>query len=128
MSKLNLEKVKSFDIDKFDGEKVKIASVELLDVEKKDFGDGKKEVRQILIMTEPLEGEGDNAVTAREYVPLKKNQETGKFGMPENPNSKAMTMLSFFKVDDLGDLEGREVMVVKKVKGERTVLGIAYGA
>lgn len=128
MSKLNLDKVKSFDIDKFDGEKVKVASVELLDVEKKDFGDGLKEVRQVLIMTEPLEGEGENAVTAREYVPLKKNQETGKFGMPENANSMAMKMLNFFKIEDLGDLVGTEIMVVKKMKKERAVLGIHFGA
>lgn len=127
MAKLNLDKVASFDIDKYDGEKVKVASVELLPVEKKDFGDGLKEVQQVLILTEPLEGEGENAITAREYIPLKKDNETGNFGMPENANSKAMTMLAYFKIDDLGDLVGREVTAVKRIKGDRPVLGFRHG-
>lgn len=120
----NLKKVKSFDFDKYDGMKSNVASVEETDVEKKDFGEGEKEVKQLVISTENLESE-EKPVYAKEFIALKKDDD-GEWGIPENTNSKAMKVLKYFNVDNFADLIGKECMVVKRVNGDKTILGI-YG-
>jgi len=122
----NLKKVESFDYDEYDGKKSRIANVEELDVETKDFGDGAKEIKQLLITTENLSTDEDNPVIAREYVALKKDYKTGEWGIPSAQDSKAMKILNYFKVSNFSDLIGKECMAVKRVKGDRTFLAI-YG-
>lgn len=121
----NLKKVKSFDFDKYDGMQSKIASVEETSEEVKDFGDGQKAVKQLIVSTENLSESEDEPVYAKEYVGLKKDS-NGEWGIPENVNSKAMKIMKYFNVDNFADLVGKECRVVKRINGEKTILGI-YG-
>lgn len=124
----DLKKVKSFDVDEFDGVKSTIESVELLDVEKKDFGDGEQELRQILIKSANLEPKNEKGIYASEYVGLKKDPETQEWGIPENPGSKAMKFLKYFKAEDFEDIKGKECLIVKREsKNGKTLLGIHHG-
>ena len=123
----NLKKVKSFNIDEFDGMNVKIGEVILMDVEQKDFGDGLKEVRQIRILTENLSKEGQEEIKAGEYVGLKKDLTTGEWGYPDGSNSKAMKVLNYFKVNSFDELIGKKCMVVKRVNDNKEFLGIHFG-
>jgi len=122
----NLKKVKSFDIADFDGMKSKIGQVELTKVEEKDFGSGLVKVQQIIISSENLQTSGKEII-AREYIPLKFDDELKEFGIPENPNSSAMKILNYFKVKDFSELEGKECMIVKRVKKDKEFLGIHFG-
>ena len=122
----NLKKVKSIDIEQYDGTKSKIANVELLDVQTRDFGEGEVETRQILITTENLDTSGEVEITAREYVSLKQDKE-GEWGIPDSKNSVATKILTFFNINSFDELAGKEVMVVRKIKGTKTVLGIHFG-
>jgi hypothetical protein len=122
----NLKKIKSFDIEEFDGVKSKIADVLLLDVEVKNFGDGDKEIRQLKIITERLNAEGEPLI-ATEFVALKKDLDTNEWGIPDNTDAKAMKFLNYFKVGDFDELKGKECRVVKRVKNDKSFLGIHYG-
>jgi len=122
----NLKKVKSFDIEQFDGLKSTIGSVELMDVETKDFGDGAKEVRQVLVKSTNLGDNVDKPICASEYIGLKKDED-GNWGMADAKNSKAMRFLSYFKVENLEDLNGKECLIVKRDKGNKDILGIHFG-
>lgn len=122
----NLKKVKSIDIEEFDGVKSKIEDVVLMDAETKNFGDGDTEVRQLKIISEKLNTEG-NEIRASEFVALKKDEESGEWGIPDNSNAKAMKVLNYFKVDNFEDLKGKECMVVKRVKNDKQFLGIHHG-
>ena len=126
MSELeNLKKVKSADISEFDGIKSIIEKVELLNVEKKTFGEDTKEVRQVLIETKNL-SDDETPVTAKEWIGLKNVK--GEWVIPDNKNAKAIKFMSYFKVDNLAQLEGKECLVVGRDKGnERIVLGIHHG-
>ncbi len=124
----NLKKVKSFDIDEYDGNKSKIKEVELTKIEQKDFGQGLQDTRQIIVRTESLDDNEEQPIQALEYISLKKDVETGEFGIPENPKSNAMKMLNYFKVKTFDELVGKECMVVKRVKENgKEFLGIHYG-
>lgn len=122
----NLKKIKSFDIGEFDGVKSQIADVLMLDAEVKNFGDGEKEVRQIKVITEKLNEEGE-PITAGEFVALKKDPDTNEWGIPDNPDAKAMKFLNYFQVNDFEALKGKECMVVKRVKNGKSFLGIHFG-
>ena len=126
ISRANSTTVESVDLTEFSGLNSEIESVELLDVEKKDFGDGEKEVRQILIKSKNLNTE-DKPVYAYEYIPLKKDSETGDWGFSEHENSKAMMFLNFFKVGNFEDLKGIGCLIVSRKKGDKTFLGIHHG-
>lgn len=121
----NLKKVKGFDIEEFNGVKSVIEVVELSDIEEKDFGDGLVQTRQIIVKSANL-SESDKELRAVEFISLKYDTETKEFGIPENPNSKAMKFLNYFKVDNFEDLKGKECLIVKKAKGEKTFLGISH--
>ncbi len=122
----NLKQIKSIDLEEFDGTQSKIASVTLLDPQTKDFGEGEVETRQILIETENLSKDSDVKITAREYISLKKDSD-GEWGIPTSKNSKATKVLNFFKINSFDELEGKECLVVRKVSGDRTLLGIHVG-
>lgn len=124
----NLKKVKSFDIDEYDGKKSKIEEVELTKIEQKDFGSGLQETRQIIIRTLNLDENEEQPIQAQEYISLKQDKETKEFGIPENPNSKAMKILNYFKVKTFDELVGKDCMIVKRVKENgKEFLGIHYG-
>lgn len=127
MSELeNLKKVKSLDVSEFDGVRSIIEKVEMLDPEKKTFGDEIKEVRQVLVETKNLSNDEENKITAREWIGLKKID--NQWVIPDNSNAKAIKFMSYFKVDNLKQLEGKECLVVGRDKGnERIVLGIHFG-
>jgi len=127
MSIENLKTVQSFDIDKYDGVRAKIEKVELSPIEMKNFGEGDKEVQQIIITTSNIADENEKAINIIEYISLKKDIETGEFGIPENSKSKAQKMLKYFKVTNFKDLIGKEVRVCKKVTDKGTFLGFHYG-
>lgn len=125
MSELkNLKKVKSFDIDEFDGVKSTIEIVELSDIQTKDFGNGEQKVRQIILKSENLNKDSDKEIRAIEYISLKYDEDLKEFGIPESPKSKAMQVLNYFKVDNFEDLKGKKCIIVKRAKGDKTFLGI----
>lgn len=113
----NLKKVKTFDIDKYDGVVTKIANVELLEVEEKTFGDDKVLTQQILIETENI-GTEEMPVVVKNWINLKFDKNTEEFGIPDSPKSEAMKFLRFFEVDDLTQLVGVKCQVVKKLKDD----------
>ena len=127
MSELkSLKKLKSVDIEEFNGVKSKIASVELSDVEEKDFGEGKQLVRQIKVTTENLSEDKDKPITATEYISLK--NEDGEWGYSESPKSKAMKFLTFFKVNSFDELVGKDcVAIIKMKENGKQFLGISHG-
>lgn len=122
----NLKKVKSIDLSEYEGTKTTIEKVELLDVEEKDFGEGKVEVRQILIETANLSDDEKKPIRVKEWVSLKKDED-GEWGIPDGKNSKATKILKFFEVENFDDLIGKQCLIVKKVSGDRTTLGISMG-
>lgn len=124
----DLKKVKSIDIEKYDGVKTKIEKVELLDVQEKEFikGEGLKEVRQILIETENFSDDESIKITCKEWISLKKDKD-GEWGIPDSKLSNATKILSFFEVKSFDELIGKECRVLRKVKGDKKVLGIHFG-
>lgn len=122
----SLKKVKGFDISEYQNKSSKIENVEMLDAESKDFGDGVKQVRQLKITSANLSENGE-PVKAIEFVALKLDVESNEWGIPENPDSKAMKVLNYFEVEDFSELIGKECLVVKRVKGDKSFLGIHYG-
>lgn len=127
MSIKDLKTIKSFDIDKYDGKKVEIESVELSPIETKNFGDGEKEVQQIIIKTKNIADVGEKEVKVIEYISLKKDIETGEFGIPDSKKSNAQKMLQYFRVNTFDELIGQEVRIVKKLTEKGTFLGFHYG-
>jgi hypothetical protein len=127
MSIKDLKTVKSFDIDKYDGIKVKIEAVELTPIEVKNFGNGDKEVQQIVVKTENIADKGEKEIQVIEYISLKKDSETGKFGIPDSKKSNAQKMLAYFEADNFEELVGKEVRIVKKLTDKGTFLGFHYG-
>lgn len=127
MSIKDLKTIKSFDIDKYDGKKVEIESVELSPIETKNFGDGEKEVQQIIIKTKNISDVGEKEVKVIEYISLKKDIETGEFGIPDSKKSNAQKMLQYFRVNTFDELIGQEVRIVKKLTEKGTFLGFHYG-
>lgn len=123
----DLKKIKSFEIDDFDGVNTTIEDVVLLDVDTKDFGDGLKEVRQLKIITSNLAKKGEEEFRASEYVSLKYDQKTKAWGYSENPKSKATKILNFFGVKDFEELIGKKCRVVKRMNGDKFFLGIHHG-
>lgn len=122
----NLKKLKSIDIEEFNGVKTTISSVELLDVEEKDFGDGKQLVRQILVKSQNLSKDLDKPITGSEYISLKRDGDD--WGFSDSPKSKAMRMLSFFKVSSLDELVGKDVVAIMKQRDNgKTFLGLNFG-
>lgn len=124
----NLKKVKSFDIEEFDGVKSKVKEVILTDVEIKNFGSGDQKVQQLIIKSENLGDNEEKPIQAIEYISLKYDSETEQFGIPENAKSKAMKFLNYFKVESFDEVIGKECMIVKRVKENGSeFLGIHYG-
>jgi hypothetical protein len=126
----NLKVVSSFNYDLYDGVKSSIDSVELQPRETKDFGKGNVEVQQVIVTTKNLAKKGKEVI-AKEYISLKLDSETNEFGIPDGADSIAQKFLKYFKVSNLTELEGKECMVVKRVKErkgkESTLLGIHHG-
>ena len=123
----NLTKVKSIDLEKYDGKKATIEKVELLDVESKDFGEGLIETRQILVTTSNIAESGEDIpITAREYISLRKDKE-GNWGYSDGKHSSATKMLTFFDAKDFEELIGKDCLVIRKTRGQRIVLGINFG-
>lgn len=123
----NLKKVKGFDIEEFDGVKSTIKEVLLSEIEKKDFGRGLVETRQIIVKSANLGDSEEHPIQAIEYISLKKDIETGEFGIPENPKSKAMNFLRYFKADSFDEVIGKECMIIKRVNERGEFLGIHFG-
>lgn len=122
----NLKKIKSIDIDEFNGIKSKIGTVKLEDVETKDFGKGSQEVRQVLIESEVLNDDKERPITAREYVSLRKID--GEWGFSDSPKAKAQKMLNFFKVSSFDELQGKSIVVNKKQRDNgKEFLGFGFG-
>lgn len=123
----NLKRLKSVDIDQFNGTKAKISSVELLDELEGDFGKGKQTVRQILIKSENLNSNDDNIITASEYVSLKYDKTNKVWGYSDSPKSKAMQILKFYNIDSFDKLINKEIIVLKKQKENgKEYLGIQF--
>ena len=122
----NLKKIKSIDIDEFNGIKSKIGTVKLEDVETKDFGKGLQEVRQVLIESEVLNDDKERPITAREYVSLRKID--GEWGFSDSPKAKAQKMLNFFKVSSFDELQGKSIVINKKQRDNgKEFLGFGFG-
>lgn len=124
----SLKKVKGFDIDSYDGTKSKIGSVELSEIKNLDFGRGLTSTRQLIIKSENITESESNPILVTEYIPLKFDEETKEFGIPENVNSKAMKFLAYFKVNSFDEVIGKECMIVKRVTDKGNFLGIHMGA
>lgn len=123
----DLKTVKSFDIQEYNRVKTKIASVELSEVESKDFGKGLTEVQQILVKTENLAKGGEKEFQVIEYISLSKDVETNEFGIPSSMKSKAQKILTSFKVSNFDDLIGKECVVVRTIKDNgKEYLKISY--
>ena len=124
----NLKKVKGFDADEFDGVKSKIAEIVLTEVETRKAGNGNEfESQNLIIKSANLGSDEKNPIVALEYISLKRDKETGEFGIPENTNSNAMKFLRYFKAESFDQVIGKEIMIVKRSKPTGEFLGIHYG-
>jgi len=122
----NLKKVKVFDIGEYSGMDSIIELVELEEIKTADFGKGPVDTRQIKISSANLNKEGKE-IRAVEYISLKFDTESKEFGIPDSPNSKAMKFLKFFEVNNFDELKNKKCMIVKRVKGDKSFLGIHNG-
>jgi len=123
----DLKKFKGVDIDEFNGVKSIIEVVSLEDPKQIDFGDGMKETRQIKISSKVLNEGSETELRANEYVSV--FQKNGVWGFSESPKSKAQKILTYFKVDNFEALQGKEIIINKKIKENgKEFLGFSYGA
>jgi hypothetical protein len=119
----DLKKVKTFNVEEFDGLKTKIASVVMTDIK---IWEG-TESRQLEITTEKVKSEKGIEIEVKEWINLKKDNESNEWGIPDNSDSNAMKFLTFFQVSNFEEVIGKDCMIVKKIRKDKSVLGIRYG-
>lgn len=131
---INKESIKGkvgLDIENFAGEKTKIARVFFKGW---DMGNAEKERFAMVIESNPIKV-NDVEFTAREYLNCWRADEKGTpvkkdtvFNFSLTPNSNASKMMRNFNVAHPLEVEGKDVLIVRKVLDNGTVrLGMALG-
>jgi len=107
------------EMDKLDGSRVKIASIEVID-DTSTYKDGKAlpegmeiEVKKLLLTTEPFGKELiGRDITHKEKYNLK--EKDGKWIVSLHEKSKTAQFLSKYKIDNFKNAKGKEVVISKK--------------
>ena len=121
----DLKKHKGVDIEKYNGVKSTIQSVEILEPKTYKFNGVDTEVINLCITSKNLADEGEKEFTANELVRLYEDE--GVLGFSTKAGSKAQKILTYYKVDDFEELVGKECLIVKRVTEKGQFLGIQYG-
>jgi len=120
----SLKGKKGLDLKQFHNQEITIDSVEVK--HSLVTRDGKTEDNYYLEVTSsPL---NENGFTARTFISLWKNEETGEFNYSLKENSNSYKMLNFFQVSSFEELVGKKTTAILRLNDNGTQkVDIYYG-
>ena len=112
------------DVEKFNGQKVKIQEILVEDEKEFEYNGEKKVSKKFVVMTEPVSQ--DPEIRVREWFNMSRKDDS--WVIPTNSGSNAGKLLAYFNVEHPSELLGKEVQVILRVgKDDRKFLGFHYG-